>query len=69
MQATIVCVELDSQVVDIAKRWFGLKEDSNIQSVIADGLEFMLSEIKEGNFCSIFMQKSNPVVKQISSQH
>lgn len=41
-------MELDAGVVDLAKQWFDFEDDSRVQTVIADGLNFMRSEIEMG---------------------
>ena len=44
--------------MDIAKRWFGLRDDSNVKTVIADGLEFMRLEIERGrSHCILYVDE------------
>ena len=56
LQATVFCIELDCQIVDIAKKWFCLSEDSNVKPVVADGLEFMISELQQGIFIALLVR-------------
>ena len=58
---------MDPEVVDIAKKWFGYKEDSQNKSIIADGLDFMSSEIEQGLccfICTLFLYNNNLISRR-----
>ncbi|VDO66664.1 unnamed protein product [Heligmosomoides polygyrus] len=47
-EVDLTSVELDPVVVDIAKRWFGVKETNSHRIVLQDGLKFVENAAKEG---------------------
>lgn len=51
VQVDLTSVELDPVVVDIAKRWFGVKETNSHRIVLQDGLKFVENAAKEGREC------------------
>lgn len=52
--AAIDVVELDAQVVDVAKMYFGFREDERMRVHVADGREF-IERIREPSYDVIFL--------------
>lgn len=50
---SIVAVDIDKDMLAVATKWFGLKEDKNMNVVITDGLEYLKTEINAGKFIII----------------
>lgn len=49
----MTCVELDGELLNLAKTWFTLQEDDQIKYVTADGLGYMEKQAVECKFfCS-----------------
>ena len=44
----MTCVELDGELLELAKTWFGAKETENVQYVTQDGLQFMKDKVDQG---------------------
>ena len=43
----MTCLELDGEVLEIAKTWFALEENENVKYITADGLDFMRDEVEK----------------------
>ena len=54
-QCKIDAVEIDEEIANCAKNWFGLEEDENISIHIADGLKF----VKESALAGIWQNIKN----------
>lgn len=48
MKVEIDAVEIDPKIVNVAKEWFGLKEDEKTRIYIDDGLKFINEASKNG---------------------
>ncbi|EPB72703.1 hypothetical protein ANCCEY_08190 [Ancylostoma ceylanicum] len=45
----ITVVEISPKMVDMARKWFGLKEDGNYRVEIADGITYLAKNAKNNN--------------------
>ncbi|EYC02495.1 hypothetical protein Y032_0099g3148 [Ancylostoma ceylanicum] len=48
----ITVVEISPKMVDMARKWFGLKEDGNYRVEIADGITYLAKNAKNSEFSS-----------------
>ena len=50
LHAVFPKVQFSPAIVDMAKKWFGIKESYNYRIKIADGVEFLEEEAKSSKF-------------------
>lgn len=49
-------VELDPDIVDVAKNWFSLVSDDRMKVHICDGLDFIQNAVNKSKFIGFFFQ-------------
>lgn len=47
-------VELDPDIVDVAKNWFSLVSDDRMKIHICDGLDFIQNAVNKSKFIVVF---------------
>ncbi|CAJ0595278.1 unnamed protein product [Cylicocyclus nassatus] len=60
-QMSLTAVEIDGQMINVARKWFGLLEDDHQRVIKADGVTFLADSVKKGDsYDAILLDAGGP---------